>query len=185
MENNIVEQVRKFVEEECKKNNLGEEILINHIIPVVKYSKELAEKLGSDLEIVEISAWMHDMGSVIYKREDHHITGAEIAEKKLKELNYSEDKIEKVKHCILAHRGSNDIQPATPEARIIIEADALPCFDHLEGQFLWVIERDGVKNQQEIRKIIRQKLINKYNQLSVEGKEVIKPKYEAAMLLFS
>ena len=182
-EKNIVDEVRKFVEEECKKNNLGEEILINHIILVVEYAKELSEKLNADVEIVEISAWLHDIGSIICGRENHHLTGAEIAEKKLKELNYPDEKIEKVKKCILNHRGSIGNNLESVEEQILVEADCLPCFDHLEGQFLWVIERDGIKNQQEIRKIIRQKFINKYNQISLEGKKLIKPKYDAVMLL--
>ncbi|MFH1608077.1 MAG: HD domain-containing protein [archaeon] len=182
---NIIEEVRKFVEEECSKNKLGEEILVNHILHVVEGSKKLAKKLNADSEIVEIASWLHDIGSIIHGRENHHITGAKIAEEKLIELGYPLEKIEQIKKCILNHRGSIGNNVESIEEKIIIEADSLPCFDHLEGQFLWVIERDGVKNQQELRKIVRQKLINKYNQLSLEGKELIKPKYEAAMLLLS
>ena len=180
---NILEEIKRFVEEECKKSNLGNEILVNHLVRVVEHARKLAENLGADLEIVELAAWLHDIGSIIHGRKNHHVTSSEIARKKLKELGYPKEKIEKVRHCILVHRGSNDIKPEIIEAKILIEVDALPCFDCLEGQFLWAIERDGVKNKQELGKIIREKLINKWNQLSSESKELIKPKFDAAMLL--
>ncbi len=184
-EQNIIGLVRTYVEDECAKHILGEDILINHFIPVVNYSKKLAKEKNADLEIVEIAAWLHDIGSIICGRKEHHITGSEIAEKKLKEFNYPQSKIERVKKCILNHRGSVSSNVENIEEQIIIEADCLPCFDHIEGQFLWVIEGDGIKNQQEIRKIVKQKLINKYKQLSDEGKKLVKCKFDAAMVLLN
>jgi len=41
------------------------------------------------------------------------------------------------------------------------------------------------KSLEEAKKSIFIKLQNKWNQLSLESKELIKPKYEAAMLLLS
>ncbi|MCK4919385.1 MAG: hypothetical protein KAS01_03275, partial [Candidatus Pacebacteria bacterium] len=75
-EENIVEQVRQFVEDECKKptSKYGSEPYLFHFVPVHKYAKVLAEKLGVDSEIVELSAWLHDIGSIIDGRENHHIT---------------------------------------------------------------------------------------------------------------
>ncbi|MBU4308409.1 MAG: HD domain-containing protein, partial [Nanoarchaeota archaeon] len=146
--------------------------------------RELSEKKGGNLEIIEISAWLHDIGSLIYGRENHHITGAEVAEKKLRELGYPEDKIEKVKKCVLNHRASIKNYLETIEEKVVAEAECLTFFDNLEGYFLWVIEADKIKNQKEIKKSVKQKTQNKWNQLSLEGKELIKLKYEAIMLLF-
>ena len=73
MENiNIIKRVRKFVEEKCRKpsNKFGYEIYEEHFVPMVKNSKILAEKLGADIEVVEIAAWLHDIGSIIYERRD-------------------------------------------------------------------------------------------------------------------
>jgi len=185
MENkNIIEEVRKFVEEECKKHLLGEELLMNHFVPVVNYAKKLSENENVDLELIEISAWLHDIGSIIYGRKDHHITGAEIAEKKLKEIGYPEEKINKVKKCIFNHRGSVKNNFESTEEKIVAEADCLTFFDTLEGSFLWVIDADKIKNQKEIKQSIKNKSINKWNQLSPEAKKLIKPKFEAIMLLF-
>jgi len=183
---NTVEEVRKFVEEECKKPgcNYGHEAYINHFIPTARYSKILAERSGADLEIVEIAAWLHDIGSVIHGRENHHITGAEIAEKKLQALGYPAEKIKIVKKCILNHRGSVNNKKETKEEQIIADADAMNAFDHIEGQFHAAFVYENL-NQEQAKKSVRTKLKNCYNKLSKEAREIIKSKYEAAMLLLS
>ncbi|MEK6820247.1 MAG: HD domain-containing protein [Nanoarchaeota archaeon] len=181
---NIIEEVRKFVEEECKKpeSKYGYEPYINHFIPTAGYVKILAEKLNADKEIVEIAAWLHDIGSIIYGRENHHITGMQIAEKKLKELGYPKNKIERVKKCIFTHRGSQGIKPETKEAQILNDADAMNAFDHIEGQFYAAFVSEKL-NQEKARKSVKKKIEDCYNKLSEEAREIIKNKYEAAMLL--
>ena len=84
----IIATIKDFVEAECKKptSKYGYEPFPCHFVPMVAFAKQLADQLGGDKEIIEISGRLHDLGSIIYGREDHHITGAEIAEKKLNEL---------------------------------------------------------------------------------------------------
>lgn len=186
MSSEIVEEIKKFVEEECRKpsSKYGYEPYINHFVPTARYAKILAEKENADSEIVEIAAWLHDIGSIIYGRENHHITSCEIAEKKLRELNYDENKIEKVKKCILNHRGSVDCARESKEEQIIADADAMNAFDHIEGQFHAAFISENL-NQEKARQAVRKKLINSYNKLSANAREIIKNKYEAAMLLLS
>ena len=132
VEKEILEKVREFVKEECEKSTSNYKgIYENHLLKMVPLSLELAKELNVDLEVVEIASWFHDIGAIIYGRENHHVTGAEIAEKKLREWNYSKEKIEKVKHCILAHRSSQGIIPETIEAKIVLESDNLSNFDNL------------------------------------------------------
>lgn len=183
---NIIEEVRRFVEEECKKptSKYGYEPYANHFVPVRNYAVMLAKKLGVDSEIVEVAAWMHDVGSIIYGRENHHITGAEIAERKLKELDYPEDKLELVKKCILNHRGSVNSAKESLEEIIIADADAMSNFDNIGGIFMAAFIYEN-KGQAEAAKSVRTKLINSYNKLSSDSKSIIQPKYEAAMLLFN
>ena len=128
---NILEEVRKFVREEFEKQDSFRKLSYqNHFVVVVKYALELAEKEKADKEIVEISAWLHDIGCIVHKsQENHHISSAKIAEDLLTRLNYPKDKIEKVKHCILSHRGSVNIKRETKEAQILADADALSHFD--------------------------------------------------------
>lgn len=181
----IVEEIRKFVEEESLKpsSKYGYEPFIFHFAPTVKYAVELADELGADREVVEISAWLHDIGSVINGREDHHLTGARIAEEKLKELNYPTEKIEMVKRCILNHRGSQKNNPTSIEEKIIADADALSNFDNIPGIFKAAFVYENL-NQLEAKEAVRRKLENKWNQLNFESsKDIIRPKYEAVMTI--
>ena len=185
MKENIVEEIRKFVEEECKKpsSKYGYEHYEFHFVLVHKYAKQLAEELNADVEIVELSAWLHDIGSIICGRKNHHITGVKIAEEKLNELNYPKEKIENVKHCILSHRGSQNIKRESVEAQILGDADAMTHFDTIEGIFRAAFSFEN-QNQSEGKKSTWNKLNNSWNKLSDSAKEIIKPKYEAAKLLF-
>jgi len=186
MSEDIVEKIRQFVEIECKKPNANYPTAYKyHFVHMHDYAKQLAEKLGADVELVEIAAWLHDIGSIINGRKDHHITGAKIAEEKLKELDYPQDRIEKVKFCILNHRGSkeNENNRNIIEAKIIAEADSISSFDFIEGLFSAAFVTEKL-SREEAKNSIRQKLQNKWNQLSLEeSKKLIKPRYEAAMLL--
>ncbi len=180
----IIEQVRKFVEEESSKptSKYGKDPYHFHFVFVHDYAKKLAEDLGADLGVVEISAWLHDIGSIIHGREKHHITGAKIAEEKLKEFNYPKDKIELVKKCILNHRGSVDNSRESVEEQIIADADVMSHFDNISGLFMAAFIYEN-KNQKEAKDSVKKKLINSWNKLSNEGRELIKQKYGAAMLL--
>lgn len=181
----IIQKIKEFVERECYKptSKYGPDPFADHFVPIVKYGKKLAREYKADIEVVELAGWLHDIGSIVCGRADHHITSAEIAEEQLIKLGYSEDKIEQVKECIISHRGSQKIRPKTIEAQIIIEADTLSAFDCLEGLFqcAYVYEK---LSRREAKKSVRQKLENKWKQLRFKkSKEMIKPKYKAAMLL--
>ena len=181
----IIEKVRQFVEDESKKptSKYGYEPYHNHFVPTVKYAKNLAEQLGADSEVVQIAAWIHDIGSIMVGREDHHITGAKIAEEKLREFGYSEEKTQLVKKCVLHHRGSQKMKSESLEEQIVAEADAMSAFDNVSGIFMAAFLYEN-KTQEEGRKVALKKLTNKWEQLSFEkSKEIIRPKFEAAVLL--
>jgi uncharacterized protein len=181
----IIEKVRRFVEDECKKptSKYGIEPYEFHFAPTVKYAKQLARELGGDEEIVEIAGWIHDIGSIIIGRADHHITGAKIAEEKLREFGYPEEKILLVKNCVLHHRGSQKMELETLEEQILAEADAMSNFDNIGGIFKAAFVYEN-KTQGEAKEDALKKLENKWNQLKFEkSKEIIRPKFEAIQLL--
>lgn len=184
--NHIIEEVRRFVEEETRKETSHYPTAYDlHFISVHDIAKILAEKLDADVEIVELAAWLHDIGSVMKGREDHHITGAEIAEEKLKELNYPKERIEKIKDCILNHRGSKSESNNYKfiESRIIAEADAVDAFNDVLKQFVVTLVHEKL-GLEEAKKSVKRKLNNKWNQLTIpEAKEMAKPTYEAIMFL--
>lgn len=186
-ENSIIEEIKKFVEESCKDPNshYGHEIYFCHFIPMVAHAKNLARIQGDvDLEVVELAAWLHDIGSVREGRKDHHITGPRIAEEKLRELNFPEEKIEKIKECIYCHRGSQNIKRTLPEAQIIADADTISAFDNVSGLFKAAIFHESM-DQIHAKASVKQKLLNSWEKLSPQAKGLIRPKYEAAMVLLS
>ena len=181
----IIREIRDFVENECKKpsSKYGYDPFTFHFVPMVNHAEVLADELGGDKEIILIAAWLHDIGSIIYGRKDHHITSSKIAEEKLKELDYPQDKIEQVKECILSHRGSQKIKSESLEAQIIIEADTLSAFNDISGLFQCAFVYEKLPRT-EAKKSVIQKLENKWNQLQFEkSKIIVKPKYEAIMML--
>jgi len=181
----IIQEIKNFVESECKKptSRYGYEPFPFHFVPVVEYAEKLANELGGDKEIILIAAWLHDIGSIIYGREDHHVTGAKIAEEKLKEFQYPVEKIELVKRCILNHRGSQQNNRESIEEQIIAEADAMSSFDNISGIFKAAFVYEN-QNQGEAKASVKRKLENKWKQLNFENsKQMIEPKYDAAMLL--
>ena len=179
----IIEKVRLFVEDECKKptSKYGYEPYEFHFAPTVKYARQLAAELGADMEIVTIAAWIHDIGSIMVGRADHHITGAKIAEEKLREFDYPEEKVQLVKNCVLHHRGSQKMELETLEEQILAEADAMSNLNELPGIFKAAFVYEHL-TQAEARISVRKKVENKWNQLKFEkSREIIRPKYEAAM----
>jgi len=181
----IIEKVRDFVEDECKKpsSKYGYEPFNHHFVSVADYAGKLADEVGGDKEVVLIAAWLHDIGSIIHGRENHHITGAKIAEEKLREFNYPEEKIGLVKKCILNHRGSKQKERMSIEEMIVAEADAMSNFDNISGIFMAAFVYEN-KSQEEAKISVRQKLENKWKKLHFEkSKQIIKQKYDAAMLI--
>jgi putative nucleotidyltransferase with HDIG domain len=182
----MIKEIEKIVETACKQetNYFGYGIWAHHILPVVKYAKLMAKRLGANEEIVEIAALLHDYASVKdYKLyEDHHLHGAELAEQILNQFNYPQDKIEQVKHCILCHRGSKVAEKLTKEALCIADADSMAHFDSISSLFYLAFfsHKMGID---EANNWLMQKLERSWNKLSPQAKEIIKDKYEASKLL--
>jgi len=183
---NMIEEIRKLVEEECKKdtNIFGDEIWRNHILSVVKFAKILAKKTGADQEIVEIAALLHDLASIKDEHQyaEHHIFGAQEAERILKQYHYPKEKIGKVKHCISTHRASQSVKRMTKEADCVANADAMAHFDNIPSLLYFVFVRKKMSVEEGTR-WLRNKLQRSWNKMTLEAKEIVKDKYEASMIL--
>ena len=172
---------------EIAKNSYTEKDYNYHILPVVKNALLLAKKLNADLEVVEIAAYLHDIGRAIKKKfteeNEHHITGAEETKKILKELKYDEDFIKKVEHCVLTHRGRKGPKPETLEAEIISCADAMAHFDTFLDLVNYFIK--NTNSFEEAVNKIEKKVQRNWNQKLTlsEAKEIVKVKYDSILLL--
>lgn len=182
----IVKNVKKIVEEECKKpaNIFGYGFFVYHIMSVVKYAKLLSKRLGADKEIVELAALLHDIGVVRGDKPNHHISGAREAERILKKFNYPQEKIEKIKHCIFAHRASKSIKRKTIEAECIASADAMAHFDEIPQLFESAFVRFKM-NPEEGREWLLAKLERDWKKLIPEARKLVQEKRKAIKLLLS
>lgn len=181
----IVDVIRKIVKSECQKptSKYGFEPYIFHFVPMVDYCSRLADELGADKEVVILAAWLHDIGSIIHGRKDHHISGARIAEEVLQKHDYDANKIPLIKSCIFNHRSSTAKRCQTIEEKIISDADAMSNFENIPGIFKAAFMYENL-DQGEAKKAVKEKLKRKWQNLYLDNsKKIIRPKYEAAMLL--
>lgn len=178
-----IEQIKKIAIESYSKEDFN-----FHILTVVKNALLLAEKFPkADKEIIEVSAYLHDIGRAISrsdfeKENEHHIVGSQDSARILKEIGYDDEFIEKVKHCVLAHRGRRNPNPETIEAKIISSADAMAHFDTFLDLFTFFLKITDSFKDAVIE--VEQKFNRNWNKkLMSEAKEIVKDKYDAIMLL--
>lgn len=181
----IVEQIKEFVKQECFDENskYGADVFESHFVPMVSYAKRLATIVDADSEIVEIAAWLHDIGSIMHGRKDHHLTGATIADNKLSELGYPRERIEHIKDCIRHHRGSQSYTLNTIEEKVVADADTVSNYDNIAGLFEKAFIYKHLSREQA-QKAIRDKIIRKWNKLQLEeSRNMVREHHKAFMLL--
>lgn len=113
-------------------------------------------------------------------REEHNIYGAEIAEELLTKLNYPKDRTEKVKNCVLNHRGSKDRPRNTIEEQCVADADVIAHFDCIPSLFCLAYNELNL-SMSEGREFVRKKLERDYSKLSEHTRELLKDRYENIM----
>jgi len=125
MKNPIVSAVKKYVEELflSKYDNRSSYHSLEH----TKEVAEAAEKIGKgsdlskeELEAVVIAAWFHDTG-YLFEFKNHEEQSVKLAEEFLSSKNYPEEKINRVRDCILATR-MNSV-PGNLMEEVIHDAD--------------------------------------------------------------
>lgn len=122
-----INKIKEIVGKElsCSAHNLDHVMRVHNMcIFLAKYEEKV------DLDILIPAALLHDIGRVIESQDksgktDHAILGAEMAEDILRNLDYNEEEIEKIKHCIITHRYRSGNEPKTIEAKMLFDADKL------------------------------------------------------------
>lgn len=177
---NVINNIREELIKRCNIYNekYNYDFWNDHIKYVVKNAVELAKRYEADIEIVELGALLHDiaMPSEFGPREEHNVYGIKIADELLTKLNYPKDKKEKVKECVLRHRGSKDLPRNTIEEQCVADADVIAHFDcipslfHLAYNELNLSVNDG-------EEYVKKKLERDYNKLSDKTREMMKDRY--------
>ncbi len=101
----------------------------DHTQRVYNLCMHIGQVEGADLEVLEIAAYLHDVGR---SHEDaseggvcHAQKGAEIARELLAVYPISDDQRANIIHGIRSHRFRGNHQPETLEARVLFDADKL------------------------------------------------------------
>lgn len=122
----IVDLTKEYFLKLAKENfNIDNYYLERHVNEVERWAKKILEiKVDANREIVLLGVWLHDIGQLIgYKEIDHAINSEIEARRFLGEKEVEREVIEKVAHCVRAHR-CKDIQPNTLEAKIVAASDS-------------------------------------------------------------
>ena len=182
----VVDSIKAELLKRCEnyKKKYGYDFWNDHIKYVVKNSIELAKKYGADVEIVELGALLHDiaMPSELGPREEHNVYGVQIADELLTQLNYPEDRKERVKECVLRHRGSKNLPRNTIEEECVADADVLAHFDCIPSVFHLAFGKNELDlSIEEGTEFVKKKLERDFNKLSDRTKIELKDRYENIM----
>ncbi|EQB87631.1 uncharacterized protein J2Z44_001878 [Clostridium punense] len=183
MRDDILESLKNEVRRRCEsKNNHFGIGGYYHIVDVVRKSIILAQKNNADIEVVAISAWLHDIAAITdYKfYNDHHLHGVRIAGDILSSYDYPKDKIQKVQKCILNHRSVKSDSRSSVEEICVADADGITNFENLPALFQLAYQVEGCSIK-EGAEFVKNKLINSYSKLSETSKQIYKEKYDIAM----
>lgn len=109
----------------CSAHNLDHVLRVYNLCMLIAKHEEHV-----DLEVLVPAALLHDIARVKESQDktgeiDHAVLGSEMSVDILRDLNYEEDKINKIKHCITTHRFRSGNEPKTIEAKILFDADKL------------------------------------------------------------
>lgn len=152
-----------------------------HLKPVIDNAIMLAEKYGADRDVVEVAAIFHDYADLLdfANRENHHILGAELCEGVLKQDGVSQDFIDKVKLCILNHRGSLVRDKFSIEEICVADANAISHLDSFVELICWRAYLG--EDIMTCNNFVKNKIKKSYAKMSTETKELMKDKYYSIM----
>ena len=141
---------------------------INHALRVYDLCLKLSQGLkGIDLEVLQLAALLHDIGGLKELKDKtgkvcHARESAKMARKILENLKYSEEKIKKVIHCILAHRNRTRVMPETQEAEILFDSDKLDALGALgvARSYIWIGKNNAkIYSNMPLKKYIRENIV--------------------------
>ena len=117
----ILKTTQKFIKIEFSGEGTGHDYF--HIERVVNIAKQIAKEENTDLFLVELSAWLHDVGD--YKLHDGIDQSEKLISEFLKSQNASEELIQKVNEIVSHVSFSKGNEAQSLEAKIVQDADRL------------------------------------------------------------
>ena len=157
----------------------------NHIKKVVEIADALCGEFGGDGTIVRLASWLHDIATLkAGTKKDHHITGAKEAGKILRALEYGEDIIKSVQHCIECHSGSTPQSSRTIEAEIVRSADGIANLKYPPLLFFFAFSKKGLDFNRGMD-AVKRKVESSFSKISDFAKHKAQDDYERWINVFS
>ncbi len=121
-----IEQVKKYYPNDDPVHGF------DHVLRVYAQAIQIARVEGADDEIVRAATLLHDAQNMEAfhsdegRRQNHHLSSADLAVKILLAEGWTPPRIAEVQHCILTHRFRDESNaPETIEAKVVFDADKL------------------------------------------------------------
>ena len=174
----IKDMAREFdVSQNCKIGQTWQ----YHIQPVINNALLLADRYGADKDIVEVASLFHDIADLVDygNRGQHHILGAEMTAKILKEDGFDEEFISRVEKCILHHRASVYKDKYSIEEICVADADAMAHLDSVVELICWRAYLG--EDIATCNAFVKQKISKSFAKMSTETKALMQDKYDSIM----
>ncbi len=149
MDTKLLSLVYETVRDACRQptNVFGFGIWTHHLWPMLAIAEELSPLHEADLEMALLSVLLHDYAEISHEEfiQDHHIHGANEAQKLPASYGYPDERTAIVEDAIRAHRGSVPGNKTSNEAACLADCDAIAHIQQFPSLFLWPIKREDIE----------------------------------------
>ena len=119
----VIEFVKKKTAETTRPNPYPFRNPFEHIMRVYRWAIRLQAKLGGNLDVIVLSALLHDIGWD--ENRPHEEVSAELAVEYLDSIEIDPETIKKVGEIILLHNDKDSEKELSLECKIVMDADLL------------------------------------------------------------
>jgi uncharacterized protein len=184
------QKIKMIAERYLKGCDAGHDI--NHALRVYDSCLKLSQGVkGVDLEVLQTAALLHDIGGLKELKDGtgktcHAQESAKMAQKILEKFKYPQEKIDKVVHCILAHRHRTGVKPKTKEAEILFDADKLDALGSLgvARAYIWIGKNNAeIYSNTPLKNYIRENIVGRKSNGRIKVKSKHNPFFEFELKL--
>jgi uncharacterized protein len=180
--------IREFVQGACQRgeNVFGPTFFDQHLAVVAEGATTLAERLGADVQDVQLAAYLHDISAVCdpITLPNHPSLSADLATQLLIERGYPQGRVSSIARAIASHSNSLPIGTASAEEVCLSNADAVA---RILRPAYWMYFAFGVRKSgfKEGRQWLRSLIEKQWCSLVDPAKELVGKQYAATLDLLA
>lgn len=178
-----------YAEKQEGRSPWADWIYPNHVIVVADNARQVAQRVGADVELSQVAALLHDIADIKMNRADsrHEAESLAIARRVMKECGYSDKEIALVvDDAIRYHSCHGKERPESIEGLVLATADSMA---HLQTDFYVFATRELGKSEtlEEIKAWVLAKIERDLNnKISFDNiREELRSDYELIKNLYS